>query len=127
MAKCMPCQFAGEIEEAKHCFGQGDEECDCSCLAHTLDEDDVRHVFMALLTAEAHAESQMLSELIVSMPPKQMAACLVIAVKYVTWMVREAGIDPVAQVQEAALFWSGGEPDGDARDGGEDEAEDDDR
>lgn len=120
--KCMPCQFADELEEAQHCFGQT-EDCDCSCKAHMLEEDDVRKTFMALLAAEAHEEYDMLRDLVVAMEEPEMAACLIIAVKYVTWMVKEAGIDPVEQVQEAALFWSGGEPheDDDETDDGEDD------
>lgn len=110
--KCMPCQFANdpEIEEAVHCFGATDG-CDCACIAHTLDEDDVRKTFMALLSAEAHEEYDLLRDLVLGMEEAERIACLIIATKYVTWMVKQAGIDPVTQVQEAALFFSGGEPD----------------
>lgn len=116
----MPCQFANDdaIEEAVHCFGES-KDCDCACIAHTLDEDDVRKTFMALLAAEAHEEYDLLRDLVLAMEEPERIACLMIATKYVTWMVKVAGIDPVTQVQEAALFFSGGEPD--ETDDGEDD------
>lgn len=104
-----------------HCFGSGlsinqqadsDQliKCDCPCKSHKLSEDDVRNDMIALLTAEAHDDYDLLKSLISELPEERTHVLLVLMTKYVTWMVREAGMDAVQMVRDTALYWAGGGP-----------------
>lgn len=68
---------------------------------------------IALIAAEAHGELALLMSLLNELEPEKLRKVTLALTKYVVWMLRTAEIDPVATVQEAALYWSGGEPDDD--------------
>lgn len=108
--KCVSCEYGG-----KHCLGTA-PGCKCECAAHALDSEDLRMSMMALITAEAHNEYGLLKTLIQDLGFGNLQGVTLLMVKYVVWMMRTADLDPVKTVQEAALYWSGGEPDEDQLD-----------
>lgn len=102
--KCVSCECGG-----KHCLGSY-PGCICECVQHTLPDDDVRNDVIALLTAEAHKDGALLEDLLVEMSDDRTLAVVIVLVKYISWMLNEAGIDPVEMIQKTALYWAGGEP-----------------
>jgi hypothetical protein len=104
MMKCPGCQLF-----RKHCFGRR-PYCQCECTAHTFDPADVRFDLIAILGAEANEDKEIVASLIAGFTENQLRVLTLMLTQFVVWIFRQAGQDPVKVIQEAALYWAGGEP-----------------
>lgn len=106
---CMSCEYSERAGEARHCFGEVDY-CECPCREHKFGPDDIRMKLIELFTAQAHDEFDLLKSLIGELDADEAKTLLLLNVQFNNWMMKQAGIDPVQHVREAALYWQGGEP-----------------